>query len=102
MKLNLLLLLLIFNVEVEATTCRSWKPAYDFKKLTGFKNGRPGWIIDHKCSLFCGGKDEILNLQWQVYKDSVAKDKWENTKEGCKKTCTTLNSTPTRQVFNCK
>lgn len=42
----------------------------EFRKLhpcpvTGKKTGAcPGWQIDHREALVCGGRDELANLQW--------------------------------------
>lgn len=90
------------------TTCRSQSVKYKFDLEHGYKGSRPQlegeepWRVDHVCALECGGKDETSNMAYQQYGESKEKDKWERTPEGCAKTCTPLNSTPTRQVFNCK
>lgn len=88
--------------DVEASTCRSTAVKRQFDKEQGYPHGRKGYIVDHKCSLFCGGRDSTSNMQYQTTVESKKKDLWENTPLGCKKTCTPQNSTPTRQVFNCK
>ena len=42
----------------------------EFRKLnpcptTGKKTGAcPGWQVDHREALVCGGRDELANLQW--------------------------------------
>jgi len=41
-------------------------------------------------------------MQYQTIAESHAKDKIENTTKGKELYCTPENSTPTRQVFNCK
>jgi hypothetical protein len=83
-------------------TCRSRavKRQFDVK----YNHGRsvPGHKVDHTCSLWCGGKDSLINMQLQTNKESDAKDLIENTPAGCAKYCTPLNSTRTRKVFNCK
>jgi hypothetical protein len=61
-----------------------------------------GYVVDHVCSLFNGGRDNTINLQWQSFSESKKKDRIENTKEGKKLFCTPLNSTPERRVFNKK
>jgi hypothetical protein len=38
----------------------------------------PGYVIDHRISLYCGGRDAPANMQWQTLKDAKAKDGWEN------------------------
>ena len=83
-------------------TCRSRavKRAFDVE----FNHGRsiPNHKVDHICSLWCGGKDELINMQLQTNEESDKKDLVENTPAGCATYCTPLNSTPTRKVFNCK
>jgi hypothetical protein len=41
-------------------------------------------------------------MQYQTIADAKAKDKVENTPYGKRKWCNKNNSTPKRQVFNCK
>ena len=71
-------------------------------------NGKCTAIVDHICPLFQGGKDSCknsfreCNLQWQSLEDSKTKDLYENKPIGKLLFCTPYNSTPTRQVFNCK
>jgi hypothetical protein len=106
MKFAYLGLLIVFGVtacvDAQASTCRSQSVKRQFDKLNGFPNGRQGYIADHECALECGGIDNVINMQYQTVAESKAKDKWERTIAGCKKTCNATNSTPTRQVFNCK
>lgn len=83
-------------------SCRSQGVAHKFEVAQGYPKGRPGWIIDHVCSLFEGGIDDPSNMQYQTYPDSVAKNKIENTPAGKAKWCNEKNSTPERRVFNCK
>lgn len=97
-----LLMALSSMQSVQASTCRDPAVKHKFDVINGYPHGRPGYIVDHKCSLFCSGIDNITNMQYQTVSDSKAKDKWENTKAGCKSQCTPENSTPTRQVFNCR
>lgn len=85
-----------------ATTCRSQAVKHQFDRQQGYPKGRPGYIVDHVCALACGGKDSTINMQYQTKAASVKKDRWETTAAGCAKTCTPLNSTRTRQVFNCR
>ena len=56
---------------------RSTVAKRDFMKQTGYPNGRPGYIIDHKVALKHGGKDDPSNMQWQTKTEAKAKDKWE-------------------------
>jgi hypothetical protein len=83
-------------------TCRSETVKHRFDKQNGYPHGRPDQRVDHICALECGGIDDVSNMQYQSIADAKLKDKWELTPAGCAKTCTPLNSTPTRQVFNCK
>lgn len=82
-------------------TCRSQKVVRQFHKLNGFPKGRPGFIVDHICALDCGGIDSPINMQYQTKTESVRKDRWERTPEGCASTCFPFNSTKIRTVFNC-
>jgi 5-methylcytosine-specific restriction endonuclease McrA len=36
----------------------------EFLLKTGFPQGRPGYHVDHKVALACGGKDHWSNMQW--------------------------------------
>ena len=89
-------------------TCRSEHQKHEFDVKNGYPHGRPAldgeerWIVDHWCALECGGIDAPTNMIYQQYSDNKKKDKWERTAEGCKSTCNQYNSTPKRQVFNCK
>lgn len=45
---------------------------------TGKQRGAcPGWIVDHRIALSCGGADAPVNMQWQTVSNAKAKDKWE-------------------------
>jgi len=66
-----------------ATTKRSQQVTTEFKShwkcpSTGVYGGKcPGFIMDHKIPLSCGGPDEWRNLQWQSVAEARAKDLWE-------------------------
>lgn len=46
---------------------------------TGLTSGKcPGYIVDHKISLYFCGDDSPANMQWQSIAKAKAKDKWEN------------------------
>ena len=103
------LLLLMFaaivamNVpDANASTCRSTAAKHRFDVQQGYPHGRKGYIVDHICALAQGGIDSPKNMQYQTIADSKAKDRIENTDFGAAQFCTPENSTPTRQVFNCK
>jgi hypothetical protein len=53
-----------------------------FMRRTGFRRGRPGYVIDHIIPLACGGADDPDNMQWQTTAEAKAKDKWE--RRGCR------------------
>ncbi|RZJ36712.1 MAG: HNH endonuclease [Flavobacterium sp.] len=56
---------------------RNKAAVYQFKKQTGYPNGRPGYVIDHIVPLKKGGCDCPENMQWQTIKEAKAKDAWE-------------------------
>ena len=60
---------------------RSEEAKRTFEKQTGFPRGRPGYVIDHKVPLACGGADSPSNMQWQTVAEGKAKDKIERI--GC-------------------
>lgn len=88
--------------DAQASTCRNPAVKRQFDRAQGYPHGRKGYIVDHVCSLFNGGRDSTINMQYQTLSESRAKDKIENTPEGKVLFCNKKNSTPTRQVFNCK
>ena len=49
----------------------------DFMRLTGYPNGRQGYVIDHIIPLACCGPDTTRNLQWQTVAEARAKDRVE-------------------------
>ena len=54
----------------------------EFMRQSGHPHGRPGYVVDHKVPLACGGADDPSNMQWQTNAEAKAKDKWE--RNGCK------------------
>lgn len=44
----------------------------------------PGFIIDHKQALDCGGADAPSNMQWLTVAAAREKDKWERDGANCK------------------
>jgi hypothetical protein len=53
-----------------------------FMRETGYRNGRPGYVVAYRKPLACGGTDDISNLQWLTIAEAKAKDKAE--RKGCK------------------
>ncbi len=53
----------------------------EFMRLTGFPNGRPGYVVDHIIPLACCGPDTPANMQWQTTEAAKAKDRVERV--GC-------------------
>ena len=99
----LILLLVLFSTNIQAqTSCRKASVKHKFDVSQGYPKGRVGYVVDHVCALANGGKDEISNMQYQTIADGKIKDRIENTVLGRKLYCNSKNSTPTRQVFNCK
>jgi hypothetical protein len=102
---RLLLIALLFSglpVHAQATMCRSESVKHRFDVLNGYPHGRKGYVVDHVCALAQGGLDDVKNMQYQNIIEGHIKDRIENTPMGKIKYCTPSNSTPTRQVFNCK
>lgn len=95
-------LLLALAFPAQAYTCRSASVKHQFDKLHGYPHGRAGYVVDHICALANGGIDSVVNMQYQTIAESKKKDRIENTAEGRRLFCNDSNSTPTRQVFNCK
>lgn len=56
---------------------RSRSAVAEFKRLTGYPHGRPGYVIDHIVPLALGGADTPANMQWQTIQAAKAKDRWE-------------------------
>lgn len=50
---------------------------------TGRSSGRcPGYVVDHRVALACGGADDPSNMQWQTTTAARLKDKTE--RKGCR------------------
>lgn len=94
-------LALLFPLSTQAS-CRSYAVKHRFDVQQGYPHGRPGYVVDHICALANGGLDITTNMQYQTLADGKLKDRVENTPFGKQQFCTPKNSTPTRQVFNCK
>ena len=98
--LRIIVLMLISVPSLAA--CRDPAIKHQFDVLHGFPHGRPGYVVDHVCALAQGGIDSVDNMQYQTIAEGKRKDKIENTPAGKARWCNSTNSTPTRQVFNCK
>jgi hypothetical protein len=48
---------------------------------TGYRNGRPGYVVTYRKPLACGGTDDVSNLQWLTAAETKAKAKGG---KGCK------------------
>jgi hypothetical protein len=101
MKKIILFTLMLLCGSAEAF-CRNPALKHKFDVLNGFPHGRTGYVVDHICALEVGGIDAITNMQYQTISEAKAKDKIERTAIGKAIWCNANNSTPTRQVFNCK
>lgn len=98
----MLLAAMMWPQDGNASTCRSYAVKHKFDVLNGYSHGRSGYVVDHVCALANGGIDAVSNMQYQTIADGKVKDRIENTALGKRKFCNKDNSTPTRQVFNCK
>jgi hypothetical protein len=104
-KISIILSILALTVAAQTdpkAACRSSAVKHKFDLSQGYAHGRKGYVVDHICSIFNHGIDDITNMQYQTIADAKAKDRIENTAYGKKLYCNSKNSTPTRKVFNCK
>jgi hypothetical protein len=53
-----------------------------FMRESGYRNGRPGYVVAYRKPLACGGTDDISNLLWLTVAEAKAKEKTE--RKGCK------------------
>lgn len=53
-----------------------------FMRETGYRNGRPGYVVAYRKPLACGGTDDTSNLLWLTIAEAKAKEKTE--RKGCK------------------
>jgi hypothetical protein len=51
-----------------------------FMRESGYRNGRPGYVVAYRKPLACGGKEEIGNLEWLTLAEAKAKTEAERTK----------------------
>jgi hypothetical protein len=55
-----------------------------FMRESGYRNGRPGYVVAYRKALTCGGaSDDISNMEWLTVAESKAKDKADHAK-ACK------------------
>jgi hypothetical protein len=65
------------------TYSRSSAAKAQFMRETGYRNGRPGYVVAYRKPPACGGTDDTGNLQWLTTAEAKAKDKADRSK-GCK------------------
>jgi hypothetical protein len=53
-----------------------------FMRESGYRNGRPGYVVAYRKPLACGGADDPSNLQWLTVAEAKIKDKAD--RKGCK------------------
>ena len=53
-----------------------------FMRETGYRKGRPGYVVAYRKPLACGGADDVSNLEWLTVAEAKAKEKTEQ--KGCK------------------
>ena len=79
----LLVMILAMSTFSEARQVRSAAEVSAFKRQntcpsTGQRGGKcPGYVVDHVMPLCAGGEDNINNMQWQEYRESLLKDAYE-------------------------
>ena len=69
------------NSEAYSTTTAA---KAQFMRESGYRNGRPGYVVAYRKALACGGaSDDISNMEWLTVAEAKAKDKADRSK-GCK------------------
>ena len=53
-----------------------------FMRETGYRNGRPGYVVAYKKPVACGGAEDTSNMEWLTIAEAKAKTKAE--RKGCK------------------
>jgi len=61
---------------------RSSAAKTQFMRETGYRNGRPGYVVAYRKPLACGGTQDIDNMEWLTVAEAKAKDK--AARKGCK------------------
>lgn len=51
--------------------------AAQFRRATGYPDGRAGYVVDHVIPICAGGPDIVSNMQWQEARESYRKDTFE-------------------------
>jgi len=88
-RIIILMVLFLANGALDAKTYRDQAQRAAFMRLnpcpsTGLRRGKcPGYVVDHREALACGGADAPYNMQWQTKQAASDKDKWE--RKGCQK-----------------
>lgn len=89
MRILVAALLLAFALPAHATT-RSSAARAAFVRAKACPSTKlhrlpcPGYVIDHKEALDCGGRDVPANMQWQTVAAAKAKDRWERSGPTCR------------------
>ena len=69
------------NSEAYSTTTAA---KAQFMRESGYRNGRPGYVVAYRKALACGGaSDDISNMEWLTVAEAKAKDKADRSK-ACK------------------
>jgi hypothetical protein len=57
----------------------AWTPSSaaktQYMRETGYRNGRPGYVVAYRKPLACGGTNDTSNLQWLTVAEAKAKAK---------------------------
>jgi hypothetical protein len=69
------------GAELCAREARSAPAVREFKRRTGYPQGRPGYEVDHILPLACGGADRPENMQWLTAAEHRAKTRRDRA--GC-------------------
>ncbi|PYU34180.1 MAG: hypothetical protein DMG31_06890 [Acidobacteria bacterium] len=68
--------------KTSGTYSRSAAAKAQFMRESGYRNGRPGYVVAYRKPLACGGADDPGNMEWLTIAEAKAKDKME--RKGCK------------------
>jgi hypothetical protein len=62
-----------------AQKSEAWTPSSaaktQYMRETGYRNGRPGYVVAYRKPLACGGTNDTSNLQWLTVAEAKAKAK---------------------------